>query len=194
MLQAAFCSLVVAALVIRLPSGAGAASQGRNPPVNVNAAVMQDFLKRVDVYVALHKKLEDTLPNLPAKATPQQMDTHERALGQLIQGGHKGAKQGDIFTPGMQRVIRTLLRPIFSGAGGIQIKKEILDNEYKGNVRLAVNGRYPDDIPISTMPPQVLAALPKLPEALEYRFLQNTLILFDPHAHIIIDYMLRAFN
>ena len=44
------------------------------------------------------------------------------------------------------------------------------------------------------MPPQVLVALPKLPEELEYRFIQNSLILFDPHAHIIVDYMDRAFT
>jgi hypothetical protein len=44
------------------------------------------------------------------------------------------------------------------------------------------------------MPPQVLMALPKLSEELEYRFIQRALILFDPHAHIIADFMERAFN
>jgi hypothetical protein len=48
-------------------------------------------------------------------------------------------------------------------------------------------------VPISTVPPQVLAALPRLPEELEYRFIQNSLILFDSHAHIIADFMDRAF-
>lgn len=194
MLHASARSLVLSVVLTGLPPGAGAVSQAGNPPVNANAAVMQDFLKRVDQYVALHKKLEDTLPRLPAQTTPHQIDAHERALGKLIQDGHKHAKQGHVFTPGMQRVIRTLLRPIFSGAEGVQIRNEILDNEYKGSVKLAVNGRYPDEIPVSTMPPQVLAALPRLPEELEYRFIRNNLILFDPHAHIIIDYMVRAFN
>jgi hypothetical protein len=94
----------------------------------------------------------------------------------------------------MQQRIRTLLRPVFAGKDGLQIRDEILDKEYKGSVKLAVNARYPDDVPVSTMPPQVLAALPKLPEELEYRFIQNSLILFDQHAHIIADYMDRAFN
>jgi len=93
----------------------------------------------------------------------------------------------------MQRVVRTLLRPIFSGSEGAQIKNEILDKEYKGNAKLVVNARYPDEVPISTVPPQVLASLPKLPEELEYRFIQNSLILFDSHAHIIVDFMDRAF-
>ena len=60
-------------------------------------------------------------------------------------------------------------------------------------MKLAVNGRYPDEVPISTVPPQVLAQLPKLPEELEYRFIQNNLILFDPHSHTIADFVERAF-
>ena len=184
---------LLSALLIGLSSGAGAAPQATKPAVNANAAVMQDFLKRVDGYVQLHRKLEGTLPKLPTQTTPQQIDVHERALGKLIQDARKTARQGDIFAPEMQRLLRTLLRPIFAGADGLQIKNEIMDKEYKGNVKLVVNGRYPDDVPVSTMPPQVLVALPKLPEELEYRFIQNNLILFDPHSHLIVDYMVRAF-
>ena len=44
------------------------------------------------------------------------------------------------------------------------------------------------------MPPQVLKALPKLPEDLEYRFIQLNLILLDPHAHLIVDYIPRSFH
>ena len=48
-------------------------------------------------------------------------------------------------------------------------------------------------MPLSTVPPQVLEGLPKLPEELEYRFVGERLILLDPHAHIIVDYMERVF-
>jgi len=148
----------------------------------------------VETYVAVHKKLEATLPKLPEQTTPQQIDKHQRELALLIQAARKDAKPGDLLTPDMQRRIRVLLRPVFAGQQGLQIKNEIVDKEYKGNVKLLVNGRYPDEVPISTVPPQVLQALPKLPEELEYRFIQNSLILFDPHAHIIVDFMDRAFT
>src|ERR1051326_2642666 len=84
--------------------------QKKPPPhkstVNPDAAVIADFVKRVDAYAALHKKLEGTLPALPKQTTPQQMDAHERALAKLIQEGRATAKQGDLFTPGMQRLVR----------------------------------------------------------------------------------------
>jgi hypothetical protein len=184
-------SAVFGALVMALSAGLGAAQP---PRVNASAAAIQDFLKRVDAYVALHKKLESTLPKLPEQTTPKQIDTHQRALAALIQAERTHAKPGDLLTPAMQQRIRGLLQPVFSGAAGRQIKGEIVDKEYKGDVDLTVNGRYPDEVPISTVPPQVLLALPKLPGELEYRFIQNSLILFDPHAHIIVDYMNRAFT
>ena len=164
------------------------------PAVNANAATLKEFSRRVDAYVEVHKKAEGTLPTLPKQTTPQEIDKHQRALALLIQDARKHAKPGDIFTPAMQRLVRNLLRPIFSGKDGAQIKAEILDNEYKGNVKLAVNGRYPDEVPISTVPPQVLAQLPRLPEELEYRFIQTSLILFDPHSHTIADYVVDAFK
>jgi hypothetical protein len=42
------------------------------------------------------------------------------------------------------------------------------------------------------MPPQILAALPKLPEDLEYRFIGDRLILLDAHANLVVDYIDKA--
>jgi hypothetical protein len=163
-------------------------------PDDPNAAVIKDFLKRVDVYVALHRKLEQTLPPMPKQTTPQSIDQHERALEKLIRAERKGAKQGDIFTTQMQALVKRLLVPIFSGTDGAHVRAEIMDNESKGNVVLTPNARYPDEIPVSTVPPQVLQFLPKLPEELEYRFVHQNLIMFDPHAHIIPDWVPQAFK
>lgn len=192
MLQAAVTAAVL--LCVAPFDAAAQRSQKNSNRVNPNAATLAEFVKRVEGYVALHKKLEDSLPKLPQQTDPYQIDKHQRALAALIQDGRKTAKQGDLFFPAMQRLVRNLLRPVFRGPDGRQIKAEILDNEYKGNVKMAVNARYPDEVPISTVPPQVLQQLPKLPEELEYRFVTTHLILFDPHAHLIADFVERAFQ
>jgi len=192
--SAAVVGLVVVALQASSPEAQQRSAQPRGKQTNPSAAVLKEFVDRVDKYVELHKKLEGTLPPLPKQTDPKQIDAHERALGKLIQAQRASAKQGDIFTPAMQRLVRSLLAPIFRGKEGLQIRSEILDNEYKGAVKLAPNARYPDEIPISTVPPQVLEQLPKLPEELEYRFVRNSMILFDPHAHLIPDYVERAFQ
>jgi len=35
--------------------------------------------------------------------------------------------------------------------------------------------------------------MPKLPEEMEFRFIGNTLVLMDVHAHLIADYVPDAF-
>ena len=51
-------------------------------------------MKRVDEYVALHKKLEDTLPKLPTQTDPRPIDKHQRALGAADPGSAQGREAG----------------------------------------------------------------------------------------------------
>ena len=57
-----------------------------------------------------------------------------------------------------------------------------------------VNAAYPKDVPLSTMPPDVLLSLPDLPKdkEIEYRFAGKHLLLYDAKANLIIDFMLNA--
>jgi hypothetical protein len=169
-----------------------ASADVQKSPANSDAVTIAEFMKRVEAYVTLHKKLESTIPPLPKEATPEQIDQHQRALGRLLAQGRASAKRGDIFIPGMERIARKLLAEIFRGPGGAQMKREIFEEYEQRNIKPVVNGRYPDEIPLSTVPPGVLAGLPRLPEELEYRFVGTYLILLDPHAHIIADYVERA--
>jgi hypothetical protein len=55
---------------------------------------------------------------------------------------------------------------------------------------LKVNTPYTADA-LPTVPPNVLANLPQLPEDLEYRILGRDLILRDVHANLIVDFVPR---
>ena len=194
-------SLLAIAIVTLAFGGYAAAAQKpksestrKKPGVNPDAQVIVDFNKRINAYVELHKKLEATLPTLPKEATPQQIDVHERALAKLVQAARADAKPGDLFSPGMQVIVRRILGQVFRGPDGRQIKNSILDESgERAVVKLTINGRYPDEVPISTVPPQVLLSLPKLPEELEYRFVGRHVILLDVHAHTIADFIDNAF-
>ncbi|HEY2932913.1 MAG TPA: hypothetical protein VGK99_14310 [Acidobacteriota bacterium] len=146
---------------------------------------MNDRLKE---YVDLHVKLERSLPKLPKEATPEQIDRNQRALEKLVQKARATARPGDIFTPEARPVIKRLLANVFGGSDGKQLKASIMDENPVG-ITLTVNGRYPDTVPLSTIPPQVLQTFPKLTEDLEYRFIGDRLILLDVHAHVIADFI-----
>ena len=153
-----------------------------------------DFQKRVDEYVALHRKLEGTLPKLPKQTTPQQIDTHQRALGAAHPGARKGAKQGDIFTPAMQRSSATLLAPIFSGPDGAADQERDPgrgiqgEREARGQRPLPGRGADLDHAAAGAGRAAEAARGTRIPLHPEQP---------DPvrlHAHIIVDYMDRAFD
>lgn len=174
------------------PAAAPSAQAPADQPVNPDAKAIEGFLQRVNEYAVVHQKLENSLPKLSTEASPQDIDKHQRDLAKLIQNARRGTKQGDLFTPESQAVMKRLLARVFGGPDGAALKASIMD-ENPGIPKLAVNNRYPDAVPVSTIPPQVLQGLPKLPEEMEFRFVGNDLILMDAHAHIIADFIPNAF-
>src|SRR6266545_664490 len=156
-----------------------------------DAAALAPMNDRLKQYIDLHLKLERTLPKLPESATPQQIDRNQRAFENLMRKTRANAKPGDIFTADAQPVIKKLLANVFGGDDGKQLKASIMDENPTG-IKLTVNERYPDTVPLTTIPPQILQTLPKLTEDLEYRFLGNNLILLDTHAHTVADFIPNA--
>src|SRR4030095_4645399 len=143
-------------------------------PVNPTAKTITDYQERVKAYLAAQRKISAGIEKLPDKATPQQIDTRQRELGKLVMAARKGAKRGEIFGPDMSALVRQLLAPIFKGANGAKVRAAIFDEPHP--VVPEVNVRYPDDVPLSTMPPDVMRLLPTVDPALEYRFIGRHLI------------------
>lgn len=158
------------------------------PLSEADAAALATMNDRLRDYVAFHQKIEATLPKLPTDATPTQIDTNQRQFEKMVRSARATAKPGDLFTPEAQPVIKRLLATVFGGPEGRQLRASIMDENPAG-AKLAVNARYPDTVPISTMPPLVLQTLPQLTEALEYRFLGDNMIILDVHAHVIADFI-----
>jgi hypothetical protein len=159
-------------------------AEGAKPaPVGAGAV----FETHVKDYMALRQKVEAELPALPKDATPQQIDAHQHALALRIKAARSQAKAGEFFSPEVQALIRKTVEFVLSGSDGPTVKASIMD-ENPGVPKIVLNERYPSSVPVSTMPPQILAPLPDLPKGLEYRFLGRRLILHDTAADIILDY------
>lgn len=156
-----------------------------------DAEIVSAFAERAGAYADLHRKLEQTLPTRPLAPTQAEVDRHERSLARLIAGARGRARQGDMFDRETRAYFRRQIARALAGPDGAELKTAIMDDN-PGRVRVAINGRYPDDVPLATMPSQVLGALPRLPADLEYRFLGDRLILLDVHARIVVDYVDNA--
>jgi hypothetical protein len=169
----------------------GVAAGARQTRTNPDAQVLADFQKRVESYVELHKKLQKKGASIRETADPAKIQAAQQGLAERIRAARQTAKPGDIFTPEVQKVFRRLLTPELRGSGAAETKESIKEDAPKG-VPLKVNAEYPENAPLPTVPPNLLAALPKLPEQLEYRFVNRDLILRDVQANLIVDFMRNA--
>ena len=160
--------------------------------MNPDAQILADFNARVKSYVDLRNKVDGAAPKMQETKDAAKIKAAQLALAALIRSGRSTAKQGDIFTPPIEKKLRALLRPEVTGPDGAKAKADILDE--KPAVVLKVNADYPSTEPLASVPPTVLQALPPLPEGddLEYRFVKKHLILLDTRANLIVDFLWNA--
>jgi len=151
-----------------------------------------DFHRRVKEYVALREQVNAGASNQQQTKDPGKIEDAQNVLGTRIRSARGAAKQGDIFAPHIEKMFRTLLRGEVKGAEGAEAKAAILDEQ--SSLALKVNADYPSGEPLSTVPPNVLQALPALPkdQGLEYRFVRSHLILLDTRANLVVDFLLNV--
>ena len=164
-----------------------AVSAQQRPPdfrVQIWGDVVADFTVRIRAYYDLRTELERGLPPLRVTDSAKELLDREHALADRIRRARSSARQGDIFTPSVSEAFKERLQ-----AHTNPTTCTALGDDNPGSLDVRTNGTYPEHKPMSTMPPDVLAALPALPEDVEYRFLGRDLILVDLRARLVIDRM-----
>lgn len=155
--------------------------------------VLKDFQTRLDHYIKAQRVLLSEGPALKETTQPADINVAQETLAAKIRDTRKTAKQGDIFTPQVASMFKSLINPELKGAAGRETRSEIKEEApTTAEVPLRINGNYPQDQPLSTIPPNVLANLPVLPSDVEYRVVGRHLILRDVDANIIVDYVPNA--
>ena len=159
--------------------------QDRDTPdfrVQVWGESVADFSTRVWAYFELRRELENGLPALTTTDNPAEIRRAVRALAKRIRAARAEAREGDIFTPTIRVEFRTALLLEMNA----DTWAAIMDDN-PGEFSHRINGSYPEGKPLSTVPANVLALLPRLPDDIQYRFLGRHLILFDARASVILD-------
>ena len=150
--------------------------------VQVWGDIAADFSARIWRYSELRSELEKGLPGLTVTEDPREIRRAQHALARRIRVARDDARQGDIFTAAIGVEFREVLRLEMDAATWAAIM-----DDNPGEFSNRINGTYPGKRPLSTVPPNILARLPRLPEDVEYRFLGRHLILHDTRANLILD-------
>ena len=168
-------------------------ASGSTQDVNPDAKLMQDFQERIKSYMALHDKAKKDAPALKETKDAAKIKAAQDALATGIRQLRPNARKGEILTPEIAALFRRLMYPEMKGPDGAATKEALKeDAPARASITLKVNARYPDEQPLPTMPPNLLANLPKLPEELEYRIVGKDLILRDVPANLIADFIPAA--
>ena len=180
------------ALLVALSLGAAGvlAGQGGAPGEEQtdDSAGFKEFTGRVDEYLKLHKTVEKELPALKTKEElPEMIAAHQQALARKIREARPHARPGDIFTRAAHEAFRHAIRSVFQGPQATAARAAIRQRDTVKEVRLRVNGIYPDAIAETAFPPTLLQKLPILPDELAYRITGRDLVLVDRRANLVVD-------
>ena len=150
--------------------------------VEVLGTTLSEFTAQMDAYAALRRSLQEGLRELRVTDKPAEIREAERSLAARIRTARAGAGRNDIFTPDVRRAFKQILRTVANPG-----TCEAIRDDNPGEFGWRVNDEYPPGKPLSTVPASILAALPKLPDDVSYRFLGRDLILHDSRANILLD-------
>lgn len=149
--------------------------------VSIVGDMSDDFHTRVWAYLDLRRELEKGLPPLIVTSDPADIALAEHALAVRLRTA-RGSRQGELFTPAISLEFRRVLLLEMT----TEVTRAIRD-ENPGSFSHTINGTYPKERPLSTVPATLLAVLPPLPDDIQYRFLGRHLVLHDTRANVILD-------
>lgn len=177
----------------RSTGSAARAFHHERPGQTSDVELAADLKRRIDVYQALHVRIEGSLPPLSVRADASSLETHQRAMAERIRDARRGARPGDIFTPAIQAWLKRRIAEGFKGLDreaileALREEQEVEEREIV--VELTINMPYPEGVGLASLPVAILRRLPALPEALEYRASDRRLILWDADANLVVDFM-----
>ena len=160
-------------------------AQAANVPSD--AKPLAEFKARVDAYIAVEKPVLSKVGPRDQTKSPKEIANREAALGQLMRAARPNAKPGDLLSPQVAAIVRTIIYNEFKHRSQLALKNREDAQDELPDFTPTVNQIYPSTYPLATFPPGVLRQLPPLPKPLEYRFVQRNLIIRDSEANLIVD-------
>jgi len=139
----------------------------------------QQFAQNIAQYVSLRRQIEQRAAGPRVSADRAEIDRAADELADAIRAARPSATSGDVFTPAITRD--------FSRQPCVTHKRD----DDAGIPTPGVNDRF-DWRGAELMPPALIAALPPLPEELQYRVVNCDLVLVDISAGLVIDVVPRA--
>lgn len=165
---------LVAALAAALLLPAGALAQAAFPDV----AAITAFQRAADAYAFMHRQAERRIGQAHRRAG-EESAASAAELRRAIIDERSRANLGPLFTPRVAEAYRRIAtNAVHGGCDPGELKTGVWETTY--DVNTPAGGTRP-------LTACMAAALPHLPEELEYRSAGTVLLLVDVHANLVVD-------
>ena len=177
-------------MCLTLLDAAAWASSAAAPDHPSDALIVADFEARVLQYLALHRDAAQSVPPLRVTNDPEELCAARDALRTSIRRMRADARRGDVFTPGMEALLRRTIRAYLERHDVKDVLAAILEeNPPHVSLEPRINAPYPEEASLAPMPADLLRNLPRLPEELQFRFMNRDLVLWDAQVNLVVDFI-----
>lgn len=151
-------------------------------------AGLAEFADRVQAYMRVRQDAARDLPSERVFADPADMLSVRAVLRRAIREARPHARAGDVFTPRAAAAFRHIVAAT-AAAQGIDphdVARQLRADRMPGAKPPAVNRPYDWRLG-AWMWPALLLELPPLPPELQYRIVDDDLVLIDLRASLVVD-------
>jgi len=149
------------------------------------------FAGRLNEFLKLRNEAEKSAPHIDGKSKPEEITAHRQQLAEEVRRRRPSARVGDVFGAELTARIGKVMAAYLGRRASPERRAVEDDKPERTEKKIMVNGPYPAD-GRAMMPPDILKVLPRLPDGLEYRFVQDDLLLVDTRSQLVIDLVPRA--
>lgn len=174
-------------LLLACPAVA-AGPAGKEKPADPAVAA---FEQRLNDFLKLRNEAEKASPHIDGKSKPEEITAHRRQLAEEVRKRRPTARVGDVFGTELTARIGKVMAAYLGRRASPERRAVEDDKPEQTQTKIMVNGPYPAE-GRAMMPPDILKVLPRLPDGLQYRFVQDDLLLVDTRSQLIIDLVPRA--
>jgi hypothetical protein len=147
------------------------------------------FENNIAAYIVVRQRASTAVPDLTVTSDPARLQHAVNGLAERIRLARRHARAGEIFTDDVERVFRDEIRQTLDAQGisPVELLASIKQDTSRTPTRdIAINAHF-DWNSGWEMPPEILEALPAVPDVLEYRLVNRDLLLVDVGADLVVD-------
>ena len=155
---------------------------------------LRQFENNVASYLALRQRVSTSVAMPTITSDPATLLLTVNQLAGRIRSARSHARQGDIFTDDIARTFRNRIQQALRerGISATELLAGLREDTSTTPLRrMTVNGSFEWAASEQT-PPVILAALPPLPDILEYKLVRRALLLVDVEANLVVDILPHA--